>query len=68
MKSAPSGWKPHEIVTRIDGWVVDPQNDGRIPAAVAAMIARAKLPVASRAVAIIRARMLTRYEKELGYD
>lgn len=41
MKAAPPGWKPHKIVTRIDGWVIDPENENRIPAAVAQMIARA---------------------------
>jgi hypothetical protein len=27
--------RPHRIVTRIDGWLVDPENESRIPAAVA---------------------------------
>ena len=66
-KSAPPGWKPHEIVTRFDGWVVDPDNDGRIPSAVAAMIARAMPPLGKSAVAVIRARMLARHKKVLGY-
>ncbi|MCA6097633.1 hypothetical protein [Bradyrhizobium australafricanum] len=67
MKPAPPGWKPHEIVTRIDGWVVDPENDSRIPPAVAAMIARAMPPIGNSAVAVIRARMLARHKKVLGY-
>lgn len=67
MKSAPPGWQPHQIVTRIDGWVVDPDNDGRIPPAVAAMIASAMPPLRNGSVAVIRARMLARHKKVLGY-
>ncbi len=66
-KSAPPGWQPHQIVTRIDGWVVDPKDDGRIPPAVAAMIARAMPQLGNNPVAIIRARMLARHKKVLGY-
>ena len=58
MKSAPPGWEPHKIMTRIDGWVVDPENEDRIPPAVAEMMARA-MPQPTE-IEIIRARMLAR--------
>ena len=41
MKAGPPGWEPHKIVSRIDGWVIDPDDEDRIPSAVAEMIARA---------------------------
>ena len=66
MSSAPPGWQPHQIVTRIDGWVVDPKNEDRIPAAVAEMIARAMPKPRDTAIAAIRARMLARHKKALG--
>jgi hypothetical protein len=40
-EARPPGWQPHQIVSRIDGWIVNPENETRIPAAVAEMIARA---------------------------
>jgi hypothetical protein len=67
MSSAPPGWWPHQIVTRIDGWVVDSKNEDRIPAAVAEMIARAMPQPRDSAVAVVRARMLARHMKALGY-
>jgi len=66
MKSAPPGWKPHQITHRIDGWIVDPENEDRIPAAVAEMIARAMPQPSDNTVAAIRARMLARHMKALG--
>jgi hypothetical protein len=66
MKAAPPGWEPHQIVTRIDGWVIDPKHEDRIPSAVAEMIARAKPQPRDSAVAVIRARMLARHMKALG--
>jgi hypothetical protein len=66
MKAAPPGWQPHQIVTRIDGWVVDPENKNRIPTAVAEMIARAMPQHGGSAVAAIRARMLARQKKVFG--
>lgn len=60
MKAAPPGWKPHEITHRIDGWVVDPDHDGRIPAAVAKLIARAMPGLPRHSLANVRARMLAR--------
>jgi len=67
MNSAPPGWQPHQIVTRIDGWIVDPENEDRIPAAVAEMIARAMPQPRDSAVAVVHARMLARHMKALGY-
>ena len=59
MKSAPSGWKRHQITHRVDGWIADPANKTRIPAAVAEMMARA-IPQPGRSVADVRARMFSR--------
>lgn len=56
-KAAPPGWAPHEITHRIDGWIINPENEGRIPAAVAEMIARAMPQPSDNTVAVIRARM-----------
>jgi hypothetical protein len=67
MPKGPPGWEPHRITTRIDGWVVDPHDEDRIPAAVAEMIARA-MPRPSE-VEIIRARMIQRMvEHGLSYE
>lgn len=66
MKTAPPGWQPHQIVTRIDGWVVDPKNKNRIPVAVAEMMARAMPQPSGSVVAAIRARMLARQKKVFG--
>ncbi|MBR0900983.1 hypothetical protein JQ616_39010 [Bradyrhizobium tropiciagri] len=65
MKSAPPGWEPHKIVTRIDGWIVDPKKGRGVPAAVADMIARA-VP-SSFDVTAIRTRMFARHKKVLGH-
>lgn len=68
MKAAPPGWEPHKIMSRIDGWVVDPENEDRIPAAVAEMIARAMPMPSDDSVANIRRRMYARQKKVLGHD
>lgn len=60
MKAAPPGWQPHEISHRVDGWVVDPGSGGRVPAAVAKLIARAMPDLRGYSVADVRARMLAR--------
>jgi hypothetical protein len=65
MKAAPPGWEPHKIMSRIDGWVVDPENEDRIPAEIAAMIVEAMPPLAEDTVADIRARMYARHRKVL---
>jgi hypothetical protein len=57
MKSAPPGWQPHQIVTRIDGYIAGHGN--RIPAAIAEMIARA-MPQPGSRVGNIRTRMACR--------
>ena len=55
MKSAPPGWVPHQIATRIDGWI---GVEDRIPTPVAEMIARASPSHRVELIGIIRARML----------
>ena len=68
MKAAPPGWEPHKTTFRVDGWIVDPENEDRIPAAVAEMIARAMPQLGDDTVADIRARMYARHRKVLGHD
>lgn len=58
MRVAPPGWQPDKIITRIDGWVVDPENEDRIPPVIAEMIARA-MPEPHE-IEVIRARMIAR--------
>jgi len=60
VKAGPPGWEPHKIVSRIDGWVVDPDDEDRIPSVIAEMIARAMPLLGDDTVADIRARMWTR--------
>jgi hypothetical protein len=67
MKAGPPGWEPHKIVSRIDGWVIDPDDEDRIPAEIAAMIARA-MPLLDGEIVAIRARMQARHRKVLGHD
>ncbi|SHG08621.1 hypothetical protein [Bradyrhizobium erythrophlei] len=68
MKAAPPGWEPHKIMSRIDGWVVDPDDEDRIPTVVAELIARAMPQLGDHTVADIRARMYARHRKVLGHD
>jgi hypothetical protein len=68
VKAGPPGWEPHKIVSRIDGWVIDPDDEDRIPAAVAEMIARAMPLLGEDTVADIRERMLARHRRVLGHD
>jgi hypothetical protein len=56
---------PDEIATRLDGWIGGP---GRIPLAVAELIARAIPQPADDTIAAIRRRMHARHEKVLGHD
>jgi hypothetical protein len=58
MKAAPPGWEPDKIISRIDGWVVDPENEDRIPPVIAEIIARA-MPEPNE-IEVIRARMMAR--------
>jgi hypothetical protein len=60
VKAGPPGWRPHQIDRRIDGWICDPKDETRIPAAVAQMIARAMPQPRGDTVADIRARMQAR--------
>jgi hypothetical protein len=64
-KAAPPGWEPHRIQTRLDGYIA--ARGDRIPATVAEMIARAMPQLGESPVAVIRARMLARHKKVLGY-
>jgi hypothetical protein len=66
VKAGPPGWEPHKIVSRIDGWVIDPDDEDRIPTLVAEMIARAMPQLGDDTVAAIRARMYARHKKVLG--
>ncbi|MDA9410582.1 hypothetical protein [Bradyrhizobium sp. CCBAU 45384] len=66
MKAAPPGWQAHQITHRVDGWVVDPDDNGRIPAAVANLIARAMPGLRGYSVADVRARMLARQRMSDG--
>jgi hypothetical protein len=66
VKVGPPGWLPHQITRRVDGWCIDPENEDRIPAAVAEMIAAAMPQPGGRdAVAVIRARVMAR---QLTYE
>jgi hypothetical protein len=68
VKAGPPGWEPHKIVSRIDGWVIDPDDEDRIPTVVAEMIARVMPQFGDDSVADIRARMYARHRKVLGHD
>jgi uncharacterized membrane-anchored protein YjiN (DUF445 family) len=68
VKAAPPGWEPHKIMSRIDGWVVDPENEAHIPAAVAEIIARAMPLLGDDTVASIRRRMQARHRKVFPND
>jgi hypothetical protein len=54
-------------MSRIDGWVIDPADEDRIPTVVAEMIARA-MPQLCDESAAIRARMCARHKKVLGHE
>jgi hypothetical protein len=58
MSKGPPAWEPHRIVTRVDGWLIDPRDENRIPPAIAEMMARA-MPQPTL-VDMVRARMLAR--------
>jgi hypothetical protein len=63
-KPVPPGWKSHEIVSRVDGWIVDPDDETCIPSDVAEMIARAMPQLGGgNTTADIRARMFARHER-----
>ncbi|MGY4317232.1 hypothetical protein [Bradyrhizobium sp. JR3.5] len=65
VKAAPPGWEPHHIETRIDGYIAT--RGGRIPVAVAKMIAHVARQPDEGAVAAIRARMIARHKEVLGH-
>jgi hypothetical protein len=68
VKAGPPGWEPHKIVSRIDGWVIDPDDEDRIPSVIAEMIARAMPVLGDDTIAAISRRMHARHKKVLGYD
>ncbi len=55
-------------MTRVDGWLVDPADENRIPAAVAQMIARAMPQPGDHGVAAIRKRMYARHKEVFPND
>jgi hypothetical protein len=61
VNAGPPGWRPHQITHRVDGWVIDPDDEDRIPARVAEMIFRAMPQLGDgNTIADVRARMLAR--------
>jgi hypothetical protein len=61
MKAAPPGWAPHQVTNRVDGWIIDPDDEGRVPAAVAKMIVQAAPQLGGDSVRDIKARMIARH-------
>jgi hypothetical protein len=58
MKISPPGWSPHQIVHRVDGYFVDPENPGHVPSRVAALIRAAR--TGGDSISDVRARMVAR--------
>ena len=56
-KIGPPGWQPHQIVSRLDGFV---SVDGRVPDFIASMMAAPKTRTKNHSIATIRARMACR--------
>jgi hypothetical protein len=54
MKIGPPGWQPHEIVSRLDGFV---SVDGRVPDFIADMMSTPRTRTNNHSIAAIRARM-----------
>ena len=65
MKSAPPGWEPNQITTRIDGYITG--HGDRVPDAVAELIARAMPKSGDNTLGAIRACMYARHIKVLGH-
>jgi hypothetical protein len=57
-KAAPPGWEPHQIVHRVDGYFVDPENPGHVPSRVAALIRAAR--TGGDSISDVRERMIAR--------
>ena len=57
-KIAPPGWQPHQIVHRVDGYVIDPENPGHVPSRVAALIRAAR--TGGDRISDVHARMVAR--------
>lgn len=65
----PPGWRPHEVTSRLDGWIMDPKHKGRIPAPIAELIAKAATAShRSGGIADVRARMRVRHRIMLGHQ
>lgn len=62
MKAAPPGWEAHKTTWRVDGWIIDPEDQDRVPTSVAETTATA-IPTfrSNRGVAGARARMRIRH-------
>jgi hypothetical protein len=63
VKAGPPGWQSHQVTHRIDGWIVDPADEDRIPSVVAEMIAQKMPLLGDETVAAIRRRMYARHKK-----
>lgn len=66
-KFAPPGFESHQIVHRLDGWIEQPSDQGRVPRAVAELIFDAMPTIGRSAIDRVRARMLARqheYERK----
>jgi hypothetical protein len=64
----PPGWQPHEVTSRLDGWIIDPEHKGRIPAPIAELIAN--VATASHrhgSITDVRARMRARHRIALRH-
>ena len=57
-KIAPPGWEPSQIVHRVDGYFVDPENPSHVPTRIAAMIRAAR--TGGDSISDVRARMIAR--------
>jgi hypothetical protein len=68
VKAGPPGWQSHLVTHRIDGWIVDPADEDRIPTGVAEMIARQMPQHGDDTVAVIRTRMQARHRKVFGHE
>jgi hypothetical protein len=57
-KIVPPGWESSQIVHRIDGYIVDPENPGHVPSRVAALIRAAR--TGGDSISDVRERMIAR--------
>jgi len=57
-RHAPPGFEPHKVISRVDGYICDPENPDRVPTRIAAMIRAARF--GGDSVRDIRDRMVAR--------